>query len=847
MKQDQYIKKYQSKSNKRQRRTIGVLVDDLRSGNQNTIVNGVSSITNENDINLICFIGGMLDSSLKYSSNRNIIYNLVSTENVDGLIILADSLGTLIDTKSFAEFIKKFNSIPTISIGMLIEGIPSLSIDYYNGVRNIISHLIINHQFQRIAFYHRHEGHPEGNAQFKAYTDTLCEFNLQLDEKLIVPSKYYESPCDGIQLLLDDRQVTPDAIVVPDDYTALIVLEELKKRSIQVPNDVAIVGFGDIEESKYCIPTLTTVSQSLYEQGRQAAEMLAAWIIEGKELSEQSIFPTKLIIRQSCGCIYPSIKKSEFKKTILTNSVLKDEFSKIKARILSDIQKMTIEPIHSQKWFERLLDSFSDTLDKKQLHVFLSTLSFTSQHLIATSENVDYLYDLLSLLQEYTLPYLRPEDKNLIQKEKLWQQAHMVIAQTIQKVLIIQRLNYKKNILDLLEISNKLTSTFNINSLLETLAEELPKINIIGCFLVLYMYDDIQSLSKIKYFLPEFSKLILKYNKVGHEITEQMFKTELLVPDNKIDDNNQYSIVIEPLYFQKKQLGFIIFKMWPFDGLICEELRTQISNAINYIEMYQQMQKRLEQLEKLQADVNKLEQNIEVFNKNYTASATSIGIFHTANKILNVTRPLLNELSNKNRIKENAKLYDLVQRISAPIDQLTTFYNGIKNILQGYQLKFETCNLWMIVNDVITLLKPTIKERELIVTNNIDKNKYNKIDGDPLYLKIVFMNLFTNSIEANSRHINILAYNTQLIRSGFKKDCVEVLFEDDGIGIIKEEWVNIFSPYFSKYKDKGTGTGLGLYVNNDILKKHNGTISIKSSQVGKGTTFTIIWPKILDI
>ena len=63
---------------------------------------------------------------------------------------------------------------------------------------------------------------------------------------------------------------------------------------------------------------------------------------------------------------------------------------------------------------------------------------------------------------------------------------------------------------------------------------------------------------------------------------------------------------------------------------------------------------------------------------------------------------------------------------------------------------------------------------------------------------------------------------------------------DTGVGIPTDILNDIFKPFFTT-KEVGTGTGLGLYISHEIIKKHEGLISV-SSKPGRGTTFTIDLP-----
>ncbi|MBW1803069.1 MAG: hypothetical protein JRJ85_20340, partial [Deltaproteobacteria bacterium] len=69
---------------------------------------------------------------------------------------------------------------------------------------------------------------------------------------------------------------------------------------------------------------------------------------------------------------------------------------------------------------------------------------------------------------------------------------------------------------------------------------------------------------------------------------------------------------------------------------------------------------------------------------------------------------------------------------------------------------------------------------------------------------------------------------------------VEVIISDTGVGIPEENLSKIFDPFFTT-KEVGKGTGLGLNVAYNIIKKHNGIIETKSD-VGRGTTFLIRLP-----
>jgi two-component system, NtrC family, sensor kinase len=108
----------------------------------------------------------------------------------------------------------------------------------------------------------------------------------------------------------------------------------------------------------------------------------------------------------------------------------------------------------------------------------------------------------------------------------------------------------------------------------------------------------------------------------------------------------------------------------------------------------------------------------------------------------------------------------------------------------------------------------------------------------PQQINQVFMNILVNAAQAIEKSGEIT------IETESKNGAVEVRISDTGSGIPKENLTRIFDPFFTT-KEVGKGTGLGMNIAYNIIKKHNGTITV-DSKVGEGTTFTIRLPIAAD-
>ncbi len=109
-----------------------------------------------------------------------------------------------------------------------------------------------------------------------------------------------------------------------------------------------------------------------------------------------------------------------------------------------------------------------------------------------------------------------------------------------------------------------------------------------------------------------------------------------------------------------------------------------------------------------------------------------------------------------------------------------------------------------------------------------------RVKASPQQLNQVFMNILVNAAQAIENKGKIT------IKTWREKNSVRVAISDTGCGIAQQNLTRIFDPFFTT-KEVGKGTGLGMSITYDIIKKHNGAISV-ASEVGRGTTFTVSLP-----
>jgi DNA-binding LacI/PurR family transcriptional regulator len=93
----------------------------------------------------------------------------------------------------------------------------------------------------------------------------------------------------------------PTAIIALSDVIAFGLIEAAREAGLRIPEDVAVVGFDDVEASQMVNPPLTTVRQPIREKGRRAAELFVQMLRADSPPAVQHIqLPVELVVRESC-------------------------------------------------------------------------------------------------------------------------------------------------------------------------------------------------------------------------------------------------------------------------------------------------------------------------------------------------------------------------------------------------------------------------------------------------------------------------------------------------------------------------------------------------------------------
>ena len=229
------------------------------------------------------------------------IYNLAKLDEYDGLIVFSNLLNNIPTAEKLCTEAKE-KGVPVVSIGMKFDGIPYVGNNNVEGMKNLVEHLITEHNVERLVYIGGPKEHVDTIEREHVVRQVLADHNLELKDGDICYGDWTNDiATEYADKLLESGEPLPDAIVCANDIMALAVVSLFLEKGYNLPEDVIVTGFDHIGESGITYPALTTVDQDYETIGYESCELLYK-IVEGKADSQDVSVASKLVVGESCGC-----------------------------------------------------------------------------------------------------------------------------------------------------------------------------------------------------------------------------------------------------------------------------------------------------------------------------------------------------------------------------------------------------------------------------------------------------------------------------------------------------------------------------------------------------------------
>lgn len=279
----------------RNSKTIGVVIPEVVDSFFALAINGIESIAQENGYHVLIYL------THEHFEKEKIILKDFESGRVDGVLMSVSRETTQHD--HIRELMK--TGVPLVFFDRAFDEIVTTQIttNDYESAYLATEHLIKN-GCKKILFLSFSNILSISSKRLRGYQDALVAYNLEVSEANIL-SFCNESNRD--YLLLKNKLASSesaDGIIASVEKLAMPVYQVCEELQLNIPNDIQVISFSNLETAAFLNPPLTTITQPAFEIGKIAATVLMKALGKNKIelLKEEIVIPSTIVIRRSTKC-----------------------------------------------------------------------------------------------------------------------------------------------------------------------------------------------------------------------------------------------------------------------------------------------------------------------------------------------------------------------------------------------------------------------------------------------------------------------------------------------------------------------------------------------------------------
>ena len=548
------------------------MVDALDHDYQSNVFRGVVHGAKKHNADLMALVGGQMVFVNRHLEKRQFVYDLAKAREFDGVVLLGTSLSSHEGHAAIAPLIIRFAKLPMVSIGLDIGKGCTIMVDNADGMTKLAEHLIDAHQYTRFAYISGPNNNTEAKTRLKTFEAVLTRHHLHMPPKNLVYGAFTEASGESaVKALLDDRKLDIadlDAIVAANDSMAVGAMDELRRRNIRIPSDVAVVGFDDIEAARYADTPLTTIQQPLIMQGEQAVERV---ITSDCESTHKTIeVSPKLVIRRSCGC-GSYLETPTFSTSPPTAAeTLERIVTRKRAAIENDLGMVAERGGISRGWETELLDAIIEACAGKGYRRVTRIVGDLVRKSVETGEGVYVWTTTLAALDKHLTLLVNAGSEDSARVEAILHRSRIAMSEALEHfhAAKVRELKTQTSAFNAAAIS--MLSTLDNEALVEAAAAHIPRLGIDTFSIALFENMDPQAETMRPF-------LVLRDNE-RIDRTEPFRRSLIAAPE--IVEDRPHALVVEPLCFYEEAFGVAALAYGPTEGSVYEQLGAFASAAV---------------------------------------------------------------------------------------------------------------------------------------------------------------------------------------------------------------------------------------------------------------------------
>ncbi|GAB3059289.1 LacI family DNA-binding transcriptional regulator [Salinicoccus sesuvii] len=267
---------------------IGVILPKISTDTSSRTVNGMTEVFEAIGYQILL-------TSTNLDSEKELEHlKLLQNRQVDGIILIATNT-----SQALLDEIKA-SKVPVVLVGQQMAGVPSVTFDDYAAARHMTT-LMIEKGHKHIGYIGVDEADRSvGVLRKQGYLDVMTEHGLHIEDAWIQQGDFsIDSGYDAMKRMMHESAGSLDGVFAATDRMALGAWRYIKQQGLSIPGDIAIVGIGSSETSRFIDPAMTTIEYAHAQAGAAAAEIILQILEEDKEISDKKVLDFTLVERDS--------------------------------------------------------------------------------------------------------------------------------------------------------------------------------------------------------------------------------------------------------------------------------------------------------------------------------------------------------------------------------------------------------------------------------------------------------------------------------------------------------------------------------------------------------------------
>ena len=726
----------------------------------------------------------------------------ISPANTDGLIVVPHSL-----SPSQRQYLQDLRAAgyPIVWCGPEEPG-AAVVVDNAGGIEQAFAHLLA-HGHKRIAFIAGYN-EPDGDSAIRlaAFKQCVRQSGLPWDERLLA---YGDHSVLGGQQAIQQILATAapfSAVLASNDLSCFGAAAHLQAHGLHIPGDIAVIGFDDLLGAHAHTPPLTTVRHPTFTLGYEAIRHLLA-ILEGQSADRVISIPTRLVVRQSCGCCpgEESIARPAAAPTGIAQAMA--------AAVMAEARSMpepTIQPLCTQ-----LLEDFLACATQHDTRVFHHTLgdvlTYTEPH-----DDVYIWHAALSVLRNLVVAQHTQHALFTRAAEDMLARAYVTVSERMRRRATEILVHQMQTANQLGLMATQLQATLDEQVIPNILDQYLPSLGIRRMLAARFEADGDDPVAR--------SSAILSQGLAGN-LLPHSFSSYQFPPPSLFAPDTPFQLALLPLLIREGVSGFVAFDAASLAP--CAAIVGNLAAALRSSAMYREA-----------LDGRRLAEEASQ-QKSRFLSTVSHELRTPLSLVVGLSEMLMREqragtLAPQDLAPDLARIYANAQHLGRLVEDVLDLASSEAGRLH---VAHEPIDLVAALGLTLGAGEQMAREKGLGWATHMPPNQV-WVLGDSTRLRQVLLNLIANAVKFTA-HGHITVELQSLLGQA------TVTVRDTGPGVPAHEQALIFGEFQrGERAARQSGLGLGLAISKQIVELMGGQIGIESTDTAYGSRFFFRLPTI---